>query len=173
MATNTSSKTANYSLSQYAAGDLAKFLTNYNSDMLAVDNALKAIKDESDAAVPNTRKIAGLAMSADITLTQLISAGLVGNVVEQLYLTLLNGWSASWGNIVATRFGRIVMVHFGGNFTGGASGSVIANLPDGWNPSNATTFLPYQENPAAIRIVGQQIQIYSTGINMATVTAVL
>ncbi|HEX3018557.1 MAG TPA: hypothetical protein VHP31_11995 [Caproicibacter sp.] len=76
MATNTASKTANYSLSQYAAGDLAKFLTNYNSDMLAIDAALKAIKDESDAAVPNTRKIAGLAMNADITLAQLISAGL-------------------------------------------------------------------------------------------------
>lgn len=76
MATNTLSKTANYELSQYGTSDPAKFLTNYNSDMAAIDAALKAIKDESDSAVPNTRKIAGLAMGADITLAQLIAAGL-------------------------------------------------------------------------------------------------
>lgn len=58
--------------------------------MKAIDTALKTIADETGAAVPNTRKIAGLAMSADITLAQLIAAGLCpapesGDWVPTLY----------------------------------------------------------------------------------------
>lgn len=139
MATNTASKTANYGLSQYVAGDLAKFLTNYNSDMLAIDGALKAIKDESDAAVPSTRKILGNSLSADITLAQLISAGLCpapesGSWDAKLYgeaavgsPTYATTEAATW-----TKIGKFVMLRFSIALTslGGIAGILhIKTLP--------------------------------------------
>lgn len=72
----TSNHTSNYSLSQYAAGDPAKFLTNFNQDMAAIDAALKSIHDSDAEKAPQTRTIASLPLSADITLAQLIAAGL-------------------------------------------------------------------------------------------------
>lgn len=62
----TTNHTTNYNLSQYAASDPVKFLTNYNEDMLKIDQN----------AVPNTRKIAGVNLQDDILLSELISAGL-------------------------------------------------------------------------------------------------
>lgn len=73
---STSGHTGNYGLSQYATGDPVKFLTNYNQDMAAIDAAVKAAKDGADAAVPKTRTIAGLPLTGDLTLAQLIAKGL-------------------------------------------------------------------------------------------------
>jgi hypothetical protein len=72
----TSNHTGNYNLSQYAAGDPVKFLTNYNQDMAAIDVAIKAASDNAAAKVPQTRTVAGLPLSADLALTQLTAAGL-------------------------------------------------------------------------------------------------
>ena len=72
----TSNHTDDYNLSQYAAGDPVKFLTNYNQDMAAIDAALKAIHDSDTAKTPQSRTIAGLPLSSDLTLAQLIAAGL-------------------------------------------------------------------------------------------------
>lgn len=62
----TSNQTPNYGLSQYAANDPVKFLTNYNEDMVKIDQS----------SVPNTRKIAGINLQDDILLSELVAAGL-------------------------------------------------------------------------------------------------
>lgn len=72
----TSNHTVNYGLSQYAAGDPVKFLTNYNQDMAAIDAAVKSAQNKADAAVPSTRTLAGLPLSDNLSLSQLTSAGL-------------------------------------------------------------------------------------------------
>lgn len=72
----TTNSTPNYSLSQYVGTDIIKFLTNYNQDMAAIDTAVKAAADSAAGKVPLARTIAGLALSGNITLAQLIAAGL-------------------------------------------------------------------------------------------------
>lgn len=62
----TSNQTPNFGLSQYAANDPVKFLTNYNEDMVKIDQS----------SVPNTRKIAGINLQDDILLSELVAAGL-------------------------------------------------------------------------------------------------
>ena len=44
--------------------------------MSAIDTAIKAAKDDADGKVPLARTIAGMALSGDITLEQMIAAGL-------------------------------------------------------------------------------------------------
>lgn len=72
----TSNQTPNYGLSQYAANDPVKFLTNYNEDMVKIDQS----------SVPNTRKIAGINLQDDILLSELVAAGIVKGA------NLLHNW---------------------------------------------------------------------------------
>ncbi len=190
----TSNHTANYSLSQYAANDPVKFLTNYNQDMAAIDAALKAIKDEADAAVPDARKIAGLALSADITAAQLLAAaGLAsgdasGNaqnalklggkaaslfpstdVVTMQSLSLLNGWATSGGNLLAIRFGRVVYIGFKDGTFSGTPGTTVAVLPDGWNPQGVWVV----SNDGSFAVQGNSIIVWSSTISSKAGTFIL
>ena len=85
MATNTTNKTSKLSLSQYATNDIVSVLTNYNSDMAAIDSALNSVNGfagldangkvkqmptPSDiGAVPTSLKINGYSLTGDRTLT--------------------------------------------------------------------------------------------------------
>lgn len=136
----TTNHTTNYNLSQYAASDPVKFLTNYNEDMLKIDQN----------AVPNTRKIAGVNLQDDILLSELISAGLaqgtggaannalsLGGVLAANYvqnassantnLTKINGWEG--GNIRLSIFGKVVIVGAYSGALTGTQNTFIAMLP--------------------------------------------
>lgn len=85
MATNTTNKTSKLGLSQYSANDYISFLTNYNSDMAAIDNSIGAnngiaglnsngklaqMPTPSDiGAVPTSLTINSHALTSDLTLT--------------------------------------------------------------------------------------------------------
>ncbi len=97
----TSTHTPNYGLSQYGATDPPKLLTNYNLDMAAIDAAIKAVSDSVAVKTPLSRTIAGLSLTADLTLAQLVAAGLApadsghsfgGNG----YVKLANGLILEW-----------------------------------------------------------------------------
>ena len=112
----TSNHTGNYNFSQYAATDPVKFLTNYNQDMAAIDAAIKAASDSAAAKAPLTRTIAGLSLSADLTLAQLTAAGLAsgdnsGNANNALKLggvQAANFAQVSSGTWTPTIFGETV-----------------------------------------------------------------
>lgn len=134
----TTNHTSNYNLSQYAPSDPAKYLTNYNQDMAAIDAALKAIKDEADGAVPNTRKIAGLALNADITVAQLIAAGLCPAPESGQWTPTLVGRTTAGTPTYAyqygsyTRIAKLVYLYFDVKLSsaGGMTGGIeIAGLP--------------------------------------------
>jgi hypothetical protein len=92
----TTNHTPNYNLSQYAATDPVKILTNYNADMAAIDTAIKAAEDQAVGAVPSSRTIAGLALSENLTLAQLITAGLAqGSNGDALNALKLGGVDAA------------------------------------------------------------------------------
>lgn len=74
-------KTANYNLSQFSGTDKAKWKSDYNADMLAIDNAIKGVHD---GAVPQNRTIANLDLTKDRTLAELTAAGLGANNKNQL-----------------------------------------------------------------------------------------
>lgn len=147
MATNTSTTTANYGLSQYGASDTVKFLTNYNSDMAAIDAAIKAAKDQANAAVPQTRIVAGKALSADIALADLIAAGLCAapesgawtptvygatTVGTPTYSVAPSGWWYKIGKLV------IISMLFVMSSKGGMTGAVmIGGLPFSAKPYGA------------------------------------
>lgn len=85
MPTTTTNKTTKIGLSQYVGSDIVTFLTNYNSDMKAIDDAigaangiagldangkLKQMPTPSDiGAVPTSLKINGYSLTGDRTLT--------------------------------------------------------------------------------------------------------
>lgn len=98
--------TQNYGLTQYGPTDQTKWITHYNADMKAIDDALKAIKDEADASVPNTQKIAGLAMNADITLAQLISAGLCPAPESGAWTPIIYGRTTAGSPTYTTQSGK-------------------------------------------------------------------
>lgn len=129
----TSNQTPNYGLSQYAANDPVKFLTNYNEDMVKIDQS----------SVPNTRKIAGIPLSDDILLSELIAAGLApsGNypqISSGTWTPELRGETAAGAPTYSVRSGRyykigkLVIFDFSVLLTskGGMSGGlIIAGLP--------------------------------------------
>lgn len=156
------------------------------------NNFTDAYQAKVDSAVPNTRQIAGLALSGDITLAQLAEAGLASgdssgnaqnalklggveatkfpniNTIEKQTLTLLNSWKASWGQLDVYRFGRVLTVSFNGYFTGGTAGSVIANLPSGWNPSGSGILAVSR----GTQLQGNLIIAQGTSINMESFTVI-
>ena len=147
----TSNQTPNYGLSQYAANDPVKFLTNYNEDMVKIDQS----------SVPNTRKIAGINLQDDILLSELVAAGLaagtdgaannalaLGGVEAANYAQVSSGtwtpeikgttnagvatYSDQWGNF--TKIGNLCHVECALALTslGGATGDIlIYGLPFG------------------------------------------
>lgn len=188
----TSTTTSNYGLSQYAASDPVKFLTNYNSDMLTIDGGIKTAKDSADAKVPLERTLAGLPLSANITLAQLITAGLaagtngnannalkLGDKLASLFLTTdavttqtltpINGWTTSGGTIYASKFGRVVYITFKDSTFSGTSGTAIAILPSGWNPNGI--YVPSSEGSFTLQ--GNNIIVWATSISSKSATFVL
>lgn len=134
----TSSHTSNYNLSQYASGDPVKFLTNYNQDMAAIDAAVKAASDSAAAKVPLTRTIAGLPLLADISLAQLLAAGLCSAPVSGTWTPTIFGESTPGTPTVTTASGRFCktgnLVHLYGligiSNKGGMAGHIgIGGLP--------------------------------------------
>lgn len=147
----TSNQTPNFGLSQYAANDPVKFLTNYNEDMVKIDQS----------SVPNTRKIAGINLQDDILLSELVAAGLaegtggaannalaLGGVEAANYAQVSSGawtpeikgttnagvatYSDQWGNF--TKIGNLCHVEcaFALTSLGGATGDIlIYGLPFG------------------------------------------
>ena len=179
----TSNQTPNFGLSQYAANDPVKFLTNYNEDMVKIDQS----------SVPNTRKIAGINLQDDILLSELVAAGLadgtggaannalaLGGVAAEAYpninhideavLTLINGWSAIWGGITARRFGRVLEINLYGAFTG-PSNTIIAMLPTGYNPSQSVHAI---QIPTGFLVVeGDTIKAQATSIDANSFSAIV
>ena len=107
-------------MSQYAAGDPVKFLTNYNSDMATIDAALKEIHVSDQGKVPTGRRIATLPLSSDITAAQLQAAGLAagdasGNAQNALKL----------GGVLAANFPQVSS----GTWTPGLAGYTTAGSP--------------------------------------------
>ena len=148
-------KTINYSLNQFTGSDHFDPVTDYNADMLAIDTAIKFVKDNVDLKTPLNRTIAGFPLSSDITLSQLTGAGLAsgdvsGNAQNALKLGGVDAAnfpqisSGTWtptlfGNTTAgsptyasregsyTKIGRLVVCTFSMQLTskGGAAGPIL------------------------------------------------
>ena len=56
--------TAHYGLSQYLADDKPSYLTDYNADMLAIDNAVWAASKKADAAAGSVVPVSSTAQNA-------------------------------------------------------------------------------------------------------------
>lgn len=134
----TSNLTPNFNLSQYAPGDAVKFLTNYNHDMALIDAALKTISDSDAVKVPQTRTILGLPLSADITVSQAIAAGLCPAPENGTWTSTIYGYEThgnptfTISNNIWTKIGNQVFVQAQITLTGkgGMAGAVeIGGLP--------------------------------------------
>lgn len=109
-----------------AEGDILS-AENLNDMEQRILTAILATANGTNGDANNALKLGGLAASL-YPHTDVIDS--------QNALTLLNGWTASWGSLDIRRFGRVVMIGFDGAFNGAAN-TIIANLPDGWNPSGS------------------------------------
>jgi hypothetical protein len=140
----TSNHTGNYNLSHYAAGDSVEFLTNYNQDMAAIDTALKAIHDSDAAKTPLSRTIAGLPLSADLTVAQLIAAGLCPAPVSGTWTPTLYGDTTAGSPTYTARdgyfykIGKLVAVYFMVQLS--AKGGMAGNVSVGGLPFAGTAY---------------------------------
>lgn len=174
----TGNHTGNYNLSQYAAGDPVKFLTNYNQDMAAIDAAVKSAKDSADAKTPLTRTVAGLPLTGDITLAQLIAAGLSPAQETGTWTPAYYAGSTEV-NVATTRAsyvktGKTVLITLATAASDAISDSgalTIDGLPfvpaiDGTGPAFANT----ANKPILARAEGTKLYFHVNGVASATKT---
>lgn len=147
----TSNHTPNYNLSQYAAGDPVKFLTNYNQDMAAIDTVLKEIHDSDVAKVPQSRTLAALPFTADVTLAQLIAAGLCPAPESGTWMPTIYGQTTAGSPTYTTQSGKYYkigeLVHLEFDIAvsalGGAAGQIIIGGQPFANQNEACGVIAY------------------------------
>ncbi|MCI1966853.1 MAG: hypothetical protein LKJ17_12095 [Oscillospiraceae bacterium] len=144
---STSNQTANYNLSQYAAGDPIKFLTNYNSDMAAIDAAVKAVKDSTDTKVPQSRTIADLPLTSDIALAQLLAAGLCPAPESGTWTPTLSGDTVAGAPTYTAQSGTWYKIgqkcHVDGNIEISSKGGMDGYLAIGGLPFSANAITAF------------------------------
>lgn len=92
------------------------------------------------------------------------------NHIDEAVLTLINGWSATWGGITARRFGRVLEINLYGAFTG-PSNTIIAMLPTGYNPSQSVHAI---QIPTGFLVVeGDTIKAQATSIDANSFSAIV